>query len=118
MSDYLQHQRGQQGETIAADFLERKGFAVVARNYRYRRNEIDLIVRQKNRLVFVEVKLRKDAAFGHPEAFVNEQQAQRIIEAAEHYLHETNWEGDIRFDIIAITLQPKLSLEHFEDAFY
>lgn len=114
----MQHQRGQRGEIIAVEFLERKGFAIVARNYRHRRSEIDLIVRQKNTLVFVEVKLRKNTAFGHPEAFVNEPQAQRITEAAEHYLHETNWEGNIRFDIIAITLQPKLSIEHFEDAFY
>ena len=118
MSDYLQHQRGQRGEIIAAEFLKRKGFVVVARSYRHRRNEVDLIVRQENMLVFVEVKLRKNAAFGHPEAFVSEQQAQRITEAAEHYLHETNWEGNIRFDIIAITLQPKLAIKHFEDAFY
>ena len=118
MSDYLQHQRGQHGETIAVEFLERKGFAVVARNFRHRRNEVDLIVRQKNTLVFVEVKLRKNAAFGHPEAFVNEQQALRITEAAEHYVHQADWEGSIRFDIIAITLQPTLTIEHFEDAFY
>ena len=118
MSDYLQHQRGHRGEAIAVEFLEQKGFAVVARNYRHRRNEIDLIVRRESMLVFVEVKLRKNTTFGHPETFVDQLQANRITEAADQYLHETDWEGAVRFDIIAITLQPTLTVEHFEDAFY
>lgn len=117
MSDYLPHRRGQRGETLAADFLGRQGFAVVAQNYRHRRSEIDLIVRRNNTLVFVEVKLRRNATFGYPETFVDEDQAERIVAAAEHYLYETDWEGNIRFDIVGITLQPRLSIEHFEDAF-
>lgn len=90
---------------------------VVAKNYRYRRGEIDLIARYEDTLVFVEVKLRKDARFGHPESFVAPPQVKRITEAADQYLYETDWEGAIRFDIIAITLRPQYSLEHFEDAF-
>lgn len=117
MSAYLPHRRGQQGETLAIEHLEQQGFSVVTRNYRYRRGEIDLIVCRDNTLVFVEVKLRKDVGYGHPESFVSPSQADRISEAADHYLHETNWEGLIRFDIVAITLRPQLRIEHFEDAF-
>ena len=102
---------------MAVAYLEQKGFCVVAKNYRYRRNEIDLIVRQGQTLVFVEVKLRKNTGYGHPESFVSPSQVNRITEAADHYLHETDWEGAIRFDIVAITLRPHLSVEHFEDAF-
>ena len=117
MSDYPPHRHGQQGEAMAEALMVRQGFAVVAKNYRYRRSEVDLIVRRETILVFVEVKMRKNAAFGHPEAFVDERQAERITQAAEHYVHEINWEGDIRFDIIAITRQPTLTIKHFEDAF-
>lgn len=117
MSDYLQHRRGRKGERMAREFLEKKGWRVVEENYRYRRNEIDLIAQYDNLLVFVEVKLRQNATFGYPETFVDEQQAQRIAVAAEHYLYQTHWKENIRFDIVAITLQPKLTVMHFEDAF-
>ena len=114
----MPHGRGKRGESLAAEYLARHGYTVVAQNYRYRRSEIDLIVQQKRTLVFVEVKLRKNGAYGPPESFVEPSQADRIITAAEHYLHETDWDGDIRFDVVAITLQPRFNLKHFEDAFY
>ena len=117
MSNYLPHRRGQRGEALAVAHLERLGFSLVERNYRYRRGEVDLIVRQANTLVFVEVKLRKDTEYGHPESFVNASQADRIVAVADHYVHKINWQGMIRFDVVAITLHPKLTLEHFEDAF-
>ena len=118
MSNYLPHGRGRRGEELAREYLEHRGYRLVAQNYRYRRNEVDLIMQDRETLVFVEVKLRKNAAYGHPETFVEEAQAGRITKAAEQYLHETDWEGNIRFDVIAITLQPQLSIEQFEDAFY
>lgn len=118
MSEYLPHQQGKRGEALATEFLRKKGYAIVAKNYRYRRSEVDMIACREGTLVFVEVKLRKNVAFGHPEAFVDEQQARRITEAAAHYVLETDWEGGIRFDIVAITRQPVLAIEHFEDAFY
>ena len=118
MSDYLPHRRGQQGELVAITYLKEQGFTVVAKNYRYRRNEIDLIVRCDSLLVFVEVKLRKNASFGYPETFVTACQAKRITAAADQYIHETDWEGNIRFDIVTITLQPTVLVEHFKDAFH
>ncbi len=90
----------------------------MARNYRHRQAEIDLITRRGALLVFVEVKTRSNAAFGHPEEFVDEKQAERILEAADQYIHEQAWTGAIRFDIISVMLQPEVSIHHFEDAFY
>ena len=102
---------------MAADFLAEKGYTIVARNYRYRRGEIDLITEEGNTLVFVEVKLRQNTRFGTPETSVSPSQRSRINAVAEHYLYQTDWNGAIRFDIIAITAQPQLLIEHFEDVF-
>lgn len=102
---------------MAIRFLQEKGWTLVAKNYRHRRGEIDLVMRDGDTLVFVEVKLRRNANFGHPETFVDQAQSERIAGAADHYVHAADWEGNIRFDIVAITLQPQVTIAHFEDAF-
>jgi putative endonuclease len=109
---------GRRGEQLAADFLCNKGFEVLHRNYRYGKSEIDLIVKKDERLVFVEVKARRNKEYGLPESFVNRSKARRIIKAAENYIFHTNWQGEIRFDIVAITHQPKLEVYHVVDAFF
>ncbi|GIV38639.1 MAG: UPF0102 protein [Thermonema sp.] len=111
--------RGREGEQLAARFLQQKGYHIEARNWRYKRYEVDLIACKENILVFVEVKSRRSEAFGFPEQFVNKAQASRIMEAAEAYIHERGWQGNIRFDIIAIKLvsSGQHLIEHFEDAF-
>lgn len=109
---------GRQGEDRALAYLEEKGYTLVQRNFRHRRAEIDLIVRKDQLLVFVEVKARQNTEYGFPESFVSPQQASLITEAADHYVREQNWSGMIRFDIVAITLEPVIAIEHFEDAFY
>jgi putative endonuclease len=110
--------RGQEGEEQAARYLESQGYQVVARNYRYKRAEIDLIVRQDNWLVFVEVKTRSSTAFGHPEEFVDAKKRVNILQAAAHYLEETSWQGHVRYDVVAVLLTPTLAIEHLPDAFY
>jgi putative endonuclease len=109
---------GNDGERLAADFLQAKGFEIVARNYRYKHAEIDLIVRANHLLVFVEVKTRSSSAFGEPEAFVGDKKAAKILEGAEQYIYETNWQGNIRFDIVSVKVGTKPEVVHFEDAFY
>jgi putative endonuclease len=106
---------GKQGEHQAEEFLLQKGYATICRNYRYKRSEIDLIVQKENWLVFVEVKMRSSEAYGFPEESVNAAKRKKILEGAAHYLQETNWQGNVRYDIVAIS---KDKIEHFEDAFY
>jgi len=110
---------GKLGEERAASYLESKGHVVRTRNYRHKRNEIDIISEKDNVLVFVEVKARSYTAFGNPEDSVDAKKAARIIEAAENYIYEVDWQGNVRFDVIAVErANQHFSIKHFEDAFY
>ena len=109
---------GNKGEDLAADFLRKKGFEVIVRNYRYKHSEIDLIAKQENLLVFVEVKTRSSSSFGEPEAFVDSKKASRIFEGADQYVFENNWNGNIRFDIVSVKIGDNEEVVHFEDAFH
>jgi putative endonuclease len=110
---------GNKGENWAADLLVQKGFEILARNYRYKKAEIDIIACKDKLLVFVEVKTRTNIAYGEPEAAVNVSKIDLIKQAAEEYIHQLNWFYDIRFDIISIYIhQHKREITHFEDAFW
>lgn len=108
-------QTGSDGEGVAAEYLLKKGYEVLERNYRYSRAEVDLIVRKDNWLVFVEVKTRSGSAFGFPEDFVDRSKQRNILMAAEHYIYKIDWRFNVRYDIISV-LQGAIT--HFEDAFY
>jgi len=114
------HQLGQASEAAAAAFLTGLGYEVLYHGYRHARAEVDLVVRQGNELlVFVEVKARSSSQFGHPETFVTERKKQLFRLAAEHLQETLDWNGDIRFDILAVVpTAGGLRIEHFEDAFY
>ena len=110
---------GDKGEGIAADYLQKEGYEVLARNYRYSRNEVDIIASKNDLLVFVEVKTRTSTYFGYPEESVTDRKAELIMEAADNYIFDNDWQGDIRFDIIAIEFQSnQYQVHHFRDAFF
>ncbi|MFQ5795771.1 MAG: YraN family protein [Candidatus Bipolaricaulia bacterium] len=96
---------GERGEAHAAEFLRRQGYEIIARNYRWRGGEIDLIARDRNWLVFVEVKARSGDDYGLPEEAITAAKRRRLITAARAYLAggrvERDW--DIRFDVVAIS---------------
>lgn len=110
---------GKKGEETAVKFLEGKGYEIVARNYRVKRQEIDIVAKEKDTYIFVEVKSRSSSDFGFPEDFVSPQQEGRIRNAAIHFLTEQNIEAkDIRFDVVSILVhEHDIEIEHFEDAF-
>lgn len=115
----IQQEKGLNGENTAVRFLENKGYRILERNYRAGRYEIDIIARHKGIMVFIEVKARGSLKFGNPEDFVDDAKAERVMEGAENYLDDVNWEGPIRFDIISIVLVGKdAEVKHFKDAFY
>ncbi|KYG83314.1 endonuclease [Roseivirga echinicomitans] len=110
---------GKKGEDLAVSLLQKKGYQVLHRNFRYKKSEIDIICSKAGLLVFVEVKSRSSKAFGSPETFVSKNQEQSILKASEAYVMDEDWHGDIRFDIIAIYKKGEIEeIEHFEDAFY
>lgn len=110
------------GEEKAAEFLRRKGYALVTSNYRCKFGEIDLIVKNRRYLVFVEVKLRKNAAFAQAREFVDYRKQQRLRTTASMYLSRYPTSLQPRFDVIEIyapqgTETKKLIINHLEDAF-
>lgn len=110
---------GNIGETLAAKFLAAQGYEIVTRNFRFGRSEIDLIVKRDNWVLFVEVKTRGSNEYGEPEDFVSVAQMNRIYQAAEEWIFATDWQGDIRFDIVTVKLGTGTEdavIEHFEDA--
>ena len=114
MSDKIEI--GRQGENLAAEFLQAKGWEIVTRNFRHKKAEIDLIIKRDDWTIFVEVKTRSSADYGEPEDFVDEFKARKIFEAAEEYIFATNWMGHVRFDVISIKLTAPPEIMHFEDA--
>lgn len=109
---------GKDGERKAAVFLQQLGYTVLQLNYRYKRAEVDIIAKKDDVLVFVEVKTRASDRYGLPEEAVTPQKERLIMSAAEEYIYEINWQHDIRFDIISITLGTPLVIHHIEDAFH
>lgn len=118
---------GNRGEELAAAYLERKGYTVLERGYRFERAEVDLVCFQPaqdyaegGELVFVEVKTRTGVTFGLPEEAVTEEKKRHLIRAAEAYLHETRLEGALaRFDVVSILVgygEPQI--KHIENAFW
>ena len=114
------HELGQAGEAAAANYFLAQGYEVLARGYRHGRAEVDLVLRRGTELlVFAEIKTRSSSQFGAPETFVSARKKELFRLAATHLQEELDWRGDIRFDIVALTLLSQgFRIEHFEDAFY
>ena len=116
----IQRKHGQWGEDLAYDYLTQNGMEVLARNWRHKRAEIDIIAREKGILVFIEVKARDSLLFGRPEEMVNKRKQRLLIDAAMAYMRSVGHEWEIRFDIIAIVGNPDETREiaHYLDAFF
>ena len=113
---------GAWGERIAAEYLSRKRYKLVAANYRCRFGELDLILHNRTHLVFVEVKLRKNAQFARAAEYVDRRKQDRLRITASMYLAENPTKLQPRFDVIEIyapqgTLTPEPEIHHLEDAF-
>jgi len=93
---------GNERETQACDYLQRQGLKLLQRNYRARRGEIDLVMRDGDCLVFVEVRYRKSKAFGSPAETVTRNKQLRLVSAARQYLQQHPSRLDCRFDILGI----------------
>ncbi len=113
---------GAWGEALAAEYLRKKHYTLIAQGYHSRFGEIDLIVKDKKYLVFVEVKLRKTANFALAREYVDRRKQDKISVTASIYLAENPTKLQPRFDVIEIyapdghnTVHPEIY--HLEDAF-
>ena len=108
------------GEKLAADYLKKRGYKIIQRNFRCREGEIDIIAQKGEYLVFVEVRTKRNNAFGTPEESVNLSKREKLISLANAYLQAYDKLPDFwRIDVVAVELGPNnrvLRLEHIENA--
>jgi len=109
--------RGRQGEAMAAQYLRKHGYDVIAAGYHSRFGEIDLIARKRKQIVFVEVKLRKNAAFAAAMEAVTLSKQDKLRKTALLWLAENPGDWNARFDVIEIYTDTD-ELHHIENAFY
>ncbi len=111
---------GKRGEELAVRFLEKKNYKILEKNWRYRRAELDIIAKDGEALVFVEVKTKSNNQFGEPESAVDEKKENLMASAGAAYMRKIGHEWEIRFDIVSIiyTNENDYHIKHFEDAFF
>ncbi len=111
---------GNQGEQLATEYLQAKGYEVVARNWRFNKAELDIVCYKDGSTIFVEVKTRRGSNFGRPEEGVTIAKQKHLARGANAYIMQFDIHTDVRFDIVSIMLAKGKVAEilHIEDAFF
>lgn len=120
MKKTIKARRGLLAEDLACKHLLKLGFEIKARNWRFRRAEVDIIASDHEWLVFIEVKSRSGTLYGTPETAVTPHKEALLSDAAAAYMLEHGYTGEFRFDIVSVLfrLEEKPLIEHFVDAFF
>ena len=111
---------GSEGEDIACEYLTKLGYEIIERNYQYGHGEIDIIAKDDDIIVFVEVKYRKSLEYGPPESAITKGKQKQVRKTAEAYLYDKEIKDtSCRIDVIAILHFPskESQIEHYKDAF-
>ena len=108
---------GKWGEDLASDYLEQKGYTIMERDWKSGRRDIDIIARDGNIVVFVEVKTRRSSVFGEPEEAIDFHKLQHLQQAINHYVKSKHIRQPIRFDIVSIvgTIGNTPDIQHIQD---
>lgn len=111
---------GKAGENEAVKYLKKKGYKILETNYRKTYGEIDIIAKQGENIAFVEVKTRKNDAYGTPAEFVTPSKQKKIIKTAYTYIQEQDLDANFTFDIIEVYLDGRKvkNINHIKNAFY
>ena len=110
-----QQQTGKEAENLAQRYLQAAGLKLVEQNYKCRVGEIDLIIKDKSTLVFVEVKTARSLNYGMPESWINDKKQKKITQTAAQYLYGHSIQNcDCRFDVVTIV---NGHIHHFINAF-
>jgi len=113
-------EKGKIGESIAEEYLTGKGFQIINKNWRYsRQGEIDLVAKDKDTLVFIEVKARSNINFGYPIEAINSQKMNKIRTLAGFYLNENKniKFKKLRFDAVSVILGENPEIKHYKDIY-
>ena len=109
---------GKEGEKKAVDYLLKHEYVILEKNYRFLKAEVDIIAKQENTLIGIEVKTRTSDYFGNPQDFINQKKIGLLVSAIDHYVIENDLDVEVRFDIISIIKQKNVfQIEHLKDAF-
>jgi putative endonuclease len=110
---------GDTAEHIAQGYLLKNGYKILDTNWRIGHLELDIVARQDDELVIVEVKSRLGEPFEHPTDALSEKKMKKIITAAEAWIQFHTWDKDTRFDLILVTIlgNNDYELEHYDNAF-
>lgn len=108
------------GEEIACEYLEEIGIDVIDRNYYTNSGEIDIIAKEKNEYIFIEVKTRLSKKYGTPIESINQRKQKNFVSASKYYIHMNKLENKfIRFDVIEIYINgPKRLINHVRNVFF
>jgi putative endonuclease len=119
MNGFGRIQTGKRGEDIAVAYLKNKGYRIIERNYKCLFGEIDIVAKDGDMVVFVEVKSRKSERFGDPQGAVGREKQKKISRISLTYLEEKHlYPCDARFDVVAIKMLPAGSIvELIQNAF-
>ncbi len=110
---------GKKGEELALQYLRKNNYQIRKTNWRFGKNEIDIIASDGETLVIAEVKTRSSRFYGDPEVFVTKTKQRFLIKAAHAYIMQNNIDLETRFDILAIVISPAgTKVHHIKDAFY
>ena len=113
------HNLGQKGEDLAADHLEKSGYKILFRNWKWGKHEIDIIAENQDFIIFAEVKTRSNDFQMHPASAVTREKQKSIIWAANGYLQKFKVDKEGRFDVITIIKTGEsYQIDHIEGAFY
>jgi putative endonuclease len=110
---------GSEGEALAVEFLRKKGYRIIAKNYKTFLGEIDIVAKDGDTIVFLEVKTRTNESFGYPFEAVNENKRRKIKNVALLFLKKMKEEVPARFDVLSIssTGDGGQEITHIKDAF-
>ena len=110
---------GARGEQIATEYLIRKGFRILERNWRYYKAEIDIIAIDNNELVIVEVKTRSVHYHADTDDLIGKRKLLQLYEAADRFVEVRNMEQEVRYDLVTVVIHGETwTIEHIPDAFY
>lgn len=110
---------GRRGEALSARLLAAKGYEVLVRNWRCEVGEVDLVTKDGECLVFVEVRTRRGQFMGSPEESITTAKQARLIALGEAYVQAHDWAGDWRIDVVAVEMNSGgrlLRMDHYENA--
>ena len=117
---YVSHELGRIGENIIADYITKLGYKVVERNFACNQGEIDIVAKDKEELVFIEVKTRTDISYGEASEAVTDTKKRHLINSIKYYIHKRNLETEfISIDVAEVYIKcGKVKINYIKQAIY